>query len=101
MNEYSSILNEIDYFVNEILMKLSPDEKEKMNHLITHIKNENDYIKALNTCKKPIMADWESSVCPTCGESFDDYEDCNDGYYDRAYSLERCPYCGQKLEWFK
>lgn len=33
-------------------------------------------------------------------ESYYDYEECDDGYYDRAYSLERCPYCGQKLEWW-
>lgn len=100
MKKYSSILSDIDYFINEILIKLSSEEQEKMFSLITHIKNENDYIKALNTGKKPIMSDWEPSVCPTCGESFDDYEDCHDGYYDRAQSLYRCPYCGQKLEWF-
>ena len=28
-----------------------------------------------------------------------EYEECDDGYYHRAYSLERCPYCGQKIKW--
>lgn len=43
---------------------------------------------------------WDNSKCPRCGESFyPDYETCDDGYYNRPYGLERCPYCGQKLTW--
>ena len=33
------------------------------------------------------------------GQDFFDYEPCDDGYYQRAYSMERCPFCGQKLNW--
>ena len=46
-----------------------------------------------------IQEDWNPSKCPRCGDDFFDYEPCDDGYYKRAYSLERCPYCGQKLTW--
>lgn len=63
---------------------------------------EKGYQKALcdiNTPKKMITENWESSKCPTCKHQFDDYEECNDGYYDRATTLERCPYCGQKIIW--
>lgn len=56
-------------------------------------------LKDINTPVKVIQKDWNPSQCPKCKESYDDYEECDDGYYDRAYGLERCPYCGQKLEW--
>ena len=56
-------------------------------------------IKQLNSPVKPIIKDYYPSECPTCKEDFSDYEPCNDGYYKRAYTLERCPYCGQKLIW--
>ncbi|MCL2312270.1 MAG: hypothetical protein FWC41_07275 [Firmicutes bacterium] len=59
----------------------------------------NKQFELLNTPKKPIIEDWQVSTCPNCDEGFYDYEPCNDGYYKRAYSLERCPYCGQKLKW--
>lgn len=55
----------------------------------------------LQTPMKPIMDNWCPSKCPGCNKDFYDYEDCDDGYYDRAYPLERCPFCGQKLDWFK
>lgn len=60
------------------------------------------YEQALKDINKPrmvIQENWNPSECPRCKESFSDYEPCNDGYYKRAYSLERCPYCGQKLKW--
>ena len=53
----------------------------------------------INTLQIMIIKDWEPSVCPRCNERFSAYEDCDDGYYRRAYSLERCPYCGQKVKW--
>jgi len=56
-------------------------------------------LKDINNPMKMIQEDWESSECPRCHKLFYDYEECNDGYYDRAYSLDRCPYCGQKIEW--
>lgn len=57
-------------------------------------------LKDINTPMKTIQEQWNPSKCPRCKQSFFDYEPCNDGYYQRAYSLERCPYCGQKLEWY-
>lgn len=59
----------------------------------------NEFSEELNTSKKPITRKWCASRCPTCNHSFGEYEPCDDGYYQRAYSFERCPYCGQKLEW--
>ena len=62
---------------------------------------EQGYVQALldiNTPQNVIQKDWDPSICPRCNNNFD--EDCNDGYYVRATCLERCPHCGQKLEWF-
>lgn len=57
------------------------------------------YKEKINTPRLVIQQQWKPSRCPTCGEYFDDYEDCNDGYYKRAYNLNRCPFCGQKIKW--
>lgn len=57
-------------------------------------------IKDINTPRKVIQKDWNPSECPCCKKSFYEYEPCDDGYYQRAYSLERCPECGQKIEWY-
>ena len=56
-------------------------------------------LKNINTPMSVITENWNPSECPRCGEDFSDYEPCDDGYYDRATHLERCPYCGQKLYW--
>ncbi len=56
-------------------------------------------LKEINTPLRPIQEEWNPSKCPRCKGSFFDYEECDDGYYKRAYNLERCPLCGQKLEW--
>jgi len=56
-------------------------------------------LKDINIPVKPMQEDWCPSECPRCQKSFHDYEPVNDGYYKRAYGMERCPYCGQKLEW--
>ena len=63
---------------------------------------EKGYQQALidiNQPMKPIVENWEPSKCPRCKKKYWDYEPCDDGYYERAESLERCPYCGQKLKW--
>lgn len=60
------------------------------------------YARALEDINRPmcvVAEKWNPSECPRCGNSFDAYEDCNDGYYQRAHGLERCPYCGQRLDW--
>lgn len=56
-------------------------------------------LKDINNPMKMIMPKWGSSECPRCGNVFYEYETCNDGFYKRAKSLDRCPYCGQKIEW--
>lgn len=63
---------------------------------------ERGYRQALNDINTPmgvIMLKWNPSECPRCRKNFSDFEPCDDGYYDRATSMERCPFCGQKLEW--
>jgi len=63
---------------------------------------KNGYKKALediNTEEYAITKEWNPSECPRCHHDFDEYEPCNDGQYKRAYALNRCPYCGQKIKW--
>ena len=65
-------------------------------------KCKSEYQRALDDINKGmevITENWNPSKCPRCKRSFSDYEPCDDGYYDRATNLERCPYCGQKLDW--
>jgi rubrerythrin len=57
-------------------------------------------LEDINKPMKPIIEKWQPSECPRCKKDYRDYEPCDDGYYERATSLERCPYCGQKLKWF-
>lgn len=60
---------------------------------------QKNILEEINTPRTMIPKDWVPSVCPRCKERFSEYEECDDGYYHRAYSLERCPYCGQKIKW--
>lgn len=53
----------------------------------------------LNTEIPVVTIPWNPSQCPTCKMSFEEFEPCNDGYYQRACGMERCPACGQKLDW--
>lgn len=65
---------------------------------------ERGYNQALEDINRPmavITKNWTPSQCPRCKYYFDDYEKCDDGYYQRAKSLQRCPYCGQKLSWYR
>ena len=61
------------------------------------------YQKALDEINIPmyviIPGTWTHSECPRCRESFMDYEENDDGYITRCESMERCPFCGQKLKW--
>lgn len=58
-------------------------------------------MKELNTPISVLIQDWNPSVCPTCHNDFSDFEPCDDGFYRRAMGMERCPYCGQMLDWGK
>ena len=80
-------------FFEEIARRYCYDTKNE------YINLQKKIIEELNTPQKMITREWEPSVCPRCNEQFSAYEDCDDGYYRRAYSLERCPYCGQKIKW--
>lgn len=60
------------------------------------------YEQAMKDINKPALAiqkEWNPSKCPRCDKSFEQFEPCNDGYYKRATSMQRCPYCGQLLDW--
>jgi len=60
------------------------------------------YQQALMDISKPmavIAKNWNPSICPRCKGSFSDFEPCFDGYYNRATGLDRCPFCGQRLDW--
>lgn len=63
---------------------------------------EKGYHTALKEISNPmnvIAENWNPPRCPRCGESYGDFEPCNDGSYIRARSMKRCPFCGQKLNW--
>lgn len=77
-----------------------------MENTITQKDSQDAYQKGyqqaladINIPQQVIQENWNPSKCPRCYTSFHDYEPCDDGYYKRAQSLERCPFCGQKLEW--
>ena len=82
--------------VNKITHKVSEDS--------TNNEFEKGYQQALKEISYPmavITEEWNPSVCPRCNESFYDFEPCFDGYYNRASNLDRCPFCGQRLDWDK
>lgn len=61
---------------------------------------ERGYQRALEDINRPmavVAEKWDPSECPRCGESFSNYEPCDDGYYTRATNMDRCPFCGQRL----
>lgn len=70
-----------------------------VNHSEDYKKGYVQALNDLNTPKLMIQEKWNPSQCPTCKEYFDGYEPCNDGYYNRANNLKRCPYCGQAIYW--
>ena len=92
--------DKIDYVKQNIIPNLQDEDLKVMKSIISFLEDDKSIFDLLNTSKKVIMKNWSPSKCPTCGENFYDYEPCDDGYYQRAYSLERCPYCGQKLDWY-
>ena len=53
----------------------------------------------LDTARDVIKKDWQPSQCPTCEEHFYNAETCNDGHYKIHTYYQRCPYCGQALEY--
>ena len=47
--------------------------------------------------KKIIIRNWRSTFCPTCGHELS--TSLGDGYYKYPTFLERCPKCGQAIQW--
>lgn len=47
--------------------------------------------------KKIIIRDWNPTKCPTCGHELS--TSLGDGYYKHPTFLERCPKCGQAIQW--
>lgn len=46
--------------------------------------------------KHPISKSWSPNLCPHCNADIGG--DCDDGYYENLH-YERCPVCGQKLDY--
>lgn len=46
--------------------------------------------------KHPISKSWSPNLCPHCDADMGG--DCDDGYYENPH-YERCPVCGQKLDY--
>ena len=46
--------------------------------------------------KHPISKSWSPNLCPHCNADIGG--DCDDGYYENPH-YERCPVCGQKLDY--
>ena len=47
--------------------------------------------------KKIIIRNWNPTRCPTCGHELS--TSLGDGYYKHPTFLERCPNCGQAIQW--
>lgn len=76
-------------------------------YLSDYIIGNNEFMKgyqqALESINHPmavIKEKWNPSVCPRCKNDFYDIEPCHDGYYERATGMDKCPFCGQKLDWY-
>ena len=46
--------------------------------------------------KHPISKSWSPNLCPHCNADIGG--DCNDGYYENPH-YDRCPVCGQRLDY--
>lgn len=89
--------------------RLAVDAPEKREFVMKKLMRagENDsyirgYQKALEDINDPmlvILKRWNPSECPRCHRDFSEFEECEDGCYNRATNRDRCPYCGQKLKW--
>ena len=91
--------DELSYLRKNVLPIVNKEGEKYILSILKHLEEDEKLFDEMNTPKKPIIQKWDPSDCPTCRHDFFDYEPCDDGYYQRAYGLERCPYCGQKLNW--
>ena len=91
--------DELKYLRKNVLPLVNEEGEKYIMSIIKHLEEDENAFDSMNTPKKVIIEKWSPSECPTCHKDFSDYEPCDDGYYDRAYGLVRCPYCGQLLTW--
>lgn len=85
-----------------IELKIDRKEQNSKPFMTDYEKGYRQALVDINTPKLAIIpdSDYESSKCPTCGKEFyPEYERCRDGRYIRPYGLDRCPFCGQALDW--
>lgn len=94
---YSTVLKEIN-ITGQVRREEMPVPKP-LSYYNSFAEGYTAAIAVLNTPHKVICESWNPSMCPRCGHTFEEYEPCHDGYYDRAKSLSRCPHCGQRLDW--
>lgn len=107
LNNLTDIQRQLIYLVYLKLDYLSSEDVDIIKKILEGTLSESSeyaigYHKAIediNTPKRVIIKEWNPSECPACHHDFSDYEMCNDGYYTRAESLSRCPYCGQLILW--
>jgi len=100
-SENCDVLDDVDEAANE-LERLDKENEVLQSQLSESHRREKVAVEHIEKFQVPmyvIQENWNPSECPRCHHNFCDYEECNDGYYTRAESLERCPYCGQKLSW--
>ncbi len=98
-NLESRFSEELKYLRENVFPKVSPEGEAYLIGILERLETEVELFENLNTPKDVIIAKWDPTECPTCRKDFFDYEPCKDGYYKRAYHLDRCPHCGQKLKW--
>lgn len=90
--------SELDCEINK-LIPIILESADLIEHLLCEIRELKESIDQYQKPMKVIQEKWEPSECPRCHKHFREFEPCDDGYYDRAYSLVRCPYCGQSIKW--
>lgn len=104
-----------DRYINSNMILITKSFLKEFEKFKEHIKNRKDRYQCLryfslgllvseNYKNTPMKIKYESrykfSECPNCQHSFDEFEEQYDGIvYQRAYSMTRCPYCGQLLNW--
>lgn len=92
----SFLVKKITYLKKE---KIGGKKMNNTSIIEAYRKGYQKAMQEINTPMKVIQKNWSPSECPRCKKNFSDYEECDDGYYTRAYAMERCPYCGQLLKW--
>ena len=102
LNEMKNDLYALGYFENP------EKESETFDMAIAALKEIQQYreIGTAEECrkavekqepKKIIIRNWRPTRCPTCGHELS--TSLGDGYYKHPTFLERCPECGQAIQW--